>query len=50
MRNTKHCDDPKKPELAFETGLPVDETQFSKATITKRDTFFTYVNVNISKY
>ena len=40
----------KNPELAFEIGLPVDETQFSKTTITKRDTFFTYVNVNISKY
>ena len=30
----------KKNELAFEIGLPVNETQFSKTTITKNGTFF----------
>ena len=29
----------KKTELAFEIGLPVNETQFSKTTITKNNFF-----------
>ena len=48
MRNTTQTFQ-KKIELAFEIGLPVSQTQFSKKTITKNNTF-TYVNVNISKY
>ena len=35
----EHCDVPKKVKLAFEIGLPVNETQLSKIT-TKNDTFF----------
>ena len=37
----EYCDVPKKKktELAFEIGLPVNETQFSKTTITKNDFF-----------
>ena len=42
----------KKIKLAFEMGLPINETQFSKTTITKNDTFFSHklmlilVNIN----
>ena len=37
----EYCDVPKKKktELAFEIGLPVNETQFSKTTITKNNFF-----------
>ena len=37
----EHCVIPRKIELAFEIGLPVNETQFSKTTITKNNIFFT---------
>ena len=37
----EHCDVQKKIELAFKIGLPVNETPFSKTTITKNNTFFT---------
>ena len=42
----------KKIELVFEVGLPANETQFSKAAITKYYTFFSHklmlmlVNIN----
>ena len=35
----EHCEIPKKIELVFEIGLPVNETQFSKTTITKNNIF-----------
>ena len=31
----EHCGIPKRIKLLFEIGLPVDETQFSKPTVTK---------------
>ena len=31
----EHCGIPKRLKLVFEIGLPVDETQFSKPTVTK---------------
>ena len=40
IREKEHCDNPKKIELTFELGLPVNETQFSKTTVTKNDNFF----------
>ena len=38
----------KKIELAFEICTPVHETQFAKTT--KKMPFFTYLNVNVSRY
>ena len=35
----EYCDVPKKIELTFEIGLPVNETQFSIITITKKTLF-----------
>ena len=40
----------KKIKLAFEIGLQVNETRFLKTTVTKNDSFFTYVNVYTSQY
>ena len=31
----EHCSIPKRIKLVFEIGLPVNETQFSKPTVTK---------------
>ena len=48
----EHCDVPKKKiDLAFEIDLPVNETKFSKTTITKNDTFsLKLIQDNIGKY
>ena len=37
-----------KIELAFEIGFPANETQFSKKAITKNDSFFMLILVNIN--